>query len=97
MARRKTSSALDKALLARSANRRQKLADDLASMRDFKTADRTGDSADVAFELSCDELSSQLAERDARELSQIEQAAARGPGSIRHSARTARKRSRWRG
>jgi len=53
------------------------LAGELACLRDFKTADSTSDNADVAFQTSSDEMSSQLAELDARELSQIEGALAR--------------------
>lgn len=68
---------LQKTLLARRADLRNKLAGDLANLRDLRAADSTGDSADVAFETSSDELSSRLAEMDARELSQIEQALAR--------------------
>ena len=55
----------------------EKLADELGNLCDFKAADHTGDSADVAFETSSDEMSSQLAELDAHELSQIERALAR--------------------
>jgi DnaK suppressor protein len=68
---------LRKTLLARWRDLHEKLADELASLCDFKAADYTGDSADVAFETSSDEMSSQLAELDARELSQIERALAR--------------------
>jgi DnaK suppressor protein len=77
MSARKVLLPVHQALLARSANRRRKLADDLASLRDFRTADSAGDNADVAFEASSDELSAQLAERDALELSQIERATLR--------------------
>jgi hypothetical protein len=45
---------------------RQKLADELANLGNLKAADLTGDRADVAFETSSDEMSSQLAELDAR-------------------------------
>jgi DnaK suppressor protein len=68
---------LHETLLARRADLRNKLAGDLANLRDFRAADSTGDSADVAFETTSDEMSSQLAELDARELSQIERALAR--------------------
>jgi DnaK suppressor protein len=77
MPTRKTLSPLHDTLLVRSANRRKKLAEELASLRDFNMTAATGDSADVAFDTSSEELSSRLAERDARELSQIERAAAR--------------------
>jgi DnaK suppressor protein len=68
---------LHRTLLARWTDLHEKLVDELANLRDFKSADYTGDSADVAFETSSDEMSSQLAELDARELSQIERALAR--------------------
>jgi DnaK suppressor protein len=68
---------LHKTLLARWRDLHEKLADELANLCDFNAADYTGDSADVAFETSSDEMSSQLAELDAFELSQIEQALAR--------------------
>jgi DnaK suppressor protein len=68
---------LRKTLLARWKDLHEKLADELANLCDFKAADHTGDSADVAFETSSDEMSSQLAELDAHELSQIERALAR--------------------
>ncbi len=64
-------------LRARSADLRKQLAYELANLRDFKAADSTRDSADVAFETSSDEIASQLAELDARELTQIERALAR--------------------
>ena len=68
---------LHETLRARSAHLRHQLAGELACLRDFKTADSTSDSADVAFQTSSDEMSSQLAELDAHELSQIEWALAR--------------------
>jgi DnaK suppressor protein len=64
-------------LLARRAYQRKKLAGELANLRAFKAADSTGDSVDGAFETTSDEMSSQLAELDARELGQIERALAR--------------------
>jgi DnaK suppressor protein len=51
------------------------LAGELADLR-FKTTD-TGDSADAAFDAGSEEVASQLAELEARELSQIERALAR--------------------
>jgi DnaK suppressor protein len=56
---------------------RNRLAGELADLRGFRAMDSPGDSADVAFETSSDEVSSQLAELDARELNQIERALAR--------------------
>jgi DnaK suppressor protein len=77
MQKRNTLLRLHNTLLARWRDLHEKLADELANLCDFKAADHTGDSADVAFETSSDEMSSQLAELDARELSQIERALAR--------------------
>ena len=74
MARRDALLRLHKSLLARREDLRKKLADDLAFVRTFKTADSTGDSADVAFEAGSDEMTSQLAEFDSRELVQIDRA-----------------------
>jgi DnaK suppressor protein len=64
-------------LQSREADLRMNLADELRSLRDSRSADSTCDSVDVAFETSSDEMSSQLAERNDRELSQIERALAR--------------------
>ena len=77
MPRRDALLRLHATLRARRADLRQKLAGELADLRDFKAADSAGDSADVAFQTSSDEMSSQLAELDARELSHIEWALAR--------------------
>ena len=74
MARRDALLRLHKSLLARRAYLRKKLAGELANLRDFRSADATGDSADVAFETAGDEMTSQLAELEARELFQIERA-----------------------
>lgn len=68
---------LHETLLARRADLSKKLAGDLANLCDFKAADSACDSTDVAFETSSDEMSSQLAELDARELSQVERALTR--------------------
>jgi len=67
---------LHKALLARRADIRKKLADELDNLRNPRGV-TAGDSADVAFEAGSDEMTSQLAELDSRELSQIERALAR--------------------
>jgi len=77
MARRDALLRLHKSLLGRREDLRRKLAGELAHLRDFKAADKTGDSADVAFETGSDEMASQLAELDARDLSQIDRALAR--------------------
>jgi DnaK suppressor protein len=61
--------------MARGKALRRALAGELADLR-FKTTD-TGDSADAAFDAGSEEVASQLAELEARELSQIERALAR--------------------
>jgi DnaK suppressor protein len=61
-----------KTLLVRGENLRQKLAGELANLRDFKAADSVSDSVDVAFEAENDEMSFQLAAVDLHELKQIE-------------------------
>jgi DnaK suppressor protein len=68
---------LHKSLLARRTDLRKKLADELDSLRGFGESNATGDSADVAFESGSDEMSSHLAEIDARELTQIDRALTR--------------------
>jgi DnaK suppressor protein len=68
---------LHKSLLARRTDLRKKLADELDSLREFKNSTTTGDSADVAFESGSDEMTSHLAEIDARELTQIDRALSR--------------------
>jgi DnaK suppressor protein len=74
MARRDALLRLHKSLLSRRSDIRKKLADELDGLRNLKGADATGDSADVAFESGTEEMASQLAELDARELHQIERA-----------------------
>src|SRR5437870_8762181 len=75
MARRHALLRLHKTLLARGAALRKALAGELADLRKFKS--ETGDSADVAFDAGSEEIATQLAELEARELSQIERALAR--------------------
>ena len=77
MARSEALLRLHKSLLARRADLRKKLADELANLRNFGGSTSTGDSADVAFESGSDEMASHLAEIDARELTQIDRALAR--------------------
>jgi DnaK suppressor protein len=72
MARRDALLRLHKALLARRADLRKKLADDLNSLR--SVSGQEGDAADVAFETGSDEMASQLAELESRELGKIERA-----------------------
>src|SRR6266851_1214398 len=68
---------LHKTLVGRRTDLRRKLAGEIDSLRNLKAADAMGDSADAAFESGSEEMASQLAELDARELSQIERALAR--------------------
>jgi DnaK suppressor protein len=75
MARREAILRLHKTLLARGSALRRALAGELADLRSFKA--EAGDSADVAFDSGSEEISTQLAELEARELSQIERALAR--------------------
>jgi DnaK suppressor protein len=71
MARHDALKRLHQSLLARRADLRKKLSDDLNSL---KNSEATGDEADAAFDAAGDEMNSQLAELEARELSQIEKA-----------------------
>jgi DnaK suppressor protein len=75
MARRDALLRLHKTLLARGVALRKALAGELADLR-LKTSE-TGDSADAAFDAGSEEIASQLAELEARELSQIERALVR--------------------
>jgi DnaK suppressor protein len=74
MARRDALLRLHKSLLSRRTSIRKKLADELDGLRNIKASDATGDAADVAFESGSEEMASQLAELDARELNQIDRA-----------------------
>ena len=76
MARRDALLRLHKSLTARRDELRRRLGGQLKDLRNYKTND-TGDSADAAFDSGSEEVSSQLAELEARELSQIERALAR--------------------
>jgi DnaK suppressor protein len=75
MARREALLRLHKILLARRAALRKALAGELADLRNVKAA--TSDSVDVAFDTGSEEIATQLAELEARELNQIERALAR--------------------
>jgi DnaK suppressor protein len=79
MARRDALLRLHKSLTARRDELRRRLGGELKDLRNFKSND-TGDSADAAFDSGSEEVSSQLAELEARELSQIERALARLKG-----------------
>ena len=73
MARQDALQRLHNTLAARRDEILEKRQDDLDSLRNFHD-DPTGDAADVAFESGSEEMASQLAELDSRELSQIERA-----------------------
>jgi DnaK suppressor protein len=75
MARREALLRLYKNLMSRRADLRKRLAGDLADLRNVKAA--TSDSVDVAFDTGSEEIATQIAELDARELNQIERALAR--------------------
>ena len=77
MARRDALLRLHKSLLARRDSLRSKLAGELANLRDARSMAASSDPADAAFESGSDEMSSQLAELDARDLTQIDRALAR--------------------
>ena len=77
MARRDALLRLHKSLVARGAALRKALAGELEDLRKFSGTASTGDSADAAFDTGSEEIASQLAELEARELSQIERALAR--------------------
>jgi DnaK suppressor protein len=63
--------------MGRRAELRKRLGGELEDLRNFKAADATGDSADAAFDAGSEEIASQLAELESRELNQIERALAR--------------------
>jgi len=75
MARRDALLRLNKTLTARRNELRKRLGSDLAELGSRKvTSAATGDAADAAFDHTGEELSTQLAELEARELNQIERA-----------------------
>jgi DnaK suppressor protein len=76
MARQEALLRLHQSLLDRRAALRDALAGELENMHRLRT-DLTGDSVDVAFDSGSEEMSTQLAELEARELNQIERALAR--------------------
>src|SRR5438132_1461747 len=77
MARNEALLRLHKSLVAKRTDLLKKLADDLHDLRNHHGDDSTGDPADAAFEAGSDEMASQLAELDVRELTQIERALSR--------------------
>jgi|SRR5262245_28079915 len=74
MARRDALLRLHKTLTGRRSELRKRLGTDLASLGAQQLSAVTGDAADAAFDHTGEELSSQLAELEARELNQIERA-----------------------
>jgi len=75
MARRDALLRLNKTLTARRNELRKRLGSDLAELGSQKvTSAATGDAADAAFDHTGEELSTQLAELETRELNQIERA-----------------------
>src|SRR5262245_47613730 len=74
MARRDALLRIHKTLTARSAGLRKALAGELEDLRNYRSTE--GDSADAAFDAGSEEIASQLAELEARELNKIERALA---------------------
>jgi DnaK suppressor protein len=75
MARRDALLRLNKTLSSRRAELRKRLGTDLAGLGAHRmSSSATGDVADAAFDHTGEELSTQLAELEARELNQIERA-----------------------
>jgi len=74
MARRDALLRLNKTLSARRAELRKRLTADLAQLGSQKLGTAASDVADAAFDHTGEELSSQLAELEARELNQVERA-----------------------
>lgn len=72
MARRAALWRLANTLLARRAALSKRLSVELRNMRDYRTAESTGDSGDAAFGADIDDMSSRLAELEDRELCQID-------------------------
>src|SRR5438105_5042895 len=74
MARRDALLRLHKSLKARRDELRKRLGGDLKDLSNSVKADATGDSADLAFDSGSEEVASQLAELESRELLQVERA-----------------------
>jgi DnaK suppressor protein len=71
MARRDALLRLHKSLTARRDELRKRLGGDLRDLSNSQKSDATGDSADLAFDSGSEEVASQLAELESRELIQI--------------------------
>lgn len=65
---------LHKTLLARRAELRKRLGMELDDLSRSKGSQATGDAADAAFDTSGEEIASQLAELESKELAQVERA-----------------------
>ena len=76
MARRDALLRLHKCLVARRDELRKRLGGELQDLRNYKSMD-SGDAADLAFDSGSEEVSSQLAQLESRELHQIERALGR--------------------
>lgn len=76
MARRDALLRLHKTLVGRRDELRRRLGGALKDLQNAKSADAMGDSADLAFDSGSEEITSQLAELESRELAQIERALA---------------------
>jgi DnaK suppressor protein len=77
MARREALLRLHRSLVARRDELRKRLGGDLKDLSNSQGSDATGDSADLAFDGGSEEVASQLAELESRELVQIERALAK--------------------
>lgn len=77
MARRDALLRLTKTLVGRRNELMKRLGVELRDLGRTKDASATGDAADAAFDSGSEEISSQLAELEARELSQVNRALAR--------------------
>ncbi len=77
MARKEALLRLHARLVKRRDALRQALSGDLDSLREYASTFDVGDSADAAIDTANDEISSQLAELESRELEQIENALVR--------------------
>lgn len=76
MARRDALLRLHKTLVTRRDELRRRLGGELKDLQNAQSSDAIGDSADLAFDSGSEEISSQLAELESRELAQIERALA---------------------
>ncbi len=77
MARREALLRLHKSLMARRDELLRRLGGELDELRGSEDHSYSGDSADLAFDTGSEEVTSQLAELESRELTQIERALAR--------------------